>query len=38
MLSSLFQGIFDSASVTVIPVEQFLLCMVVSLGIGVGID
>ena len=37
MLSSLFQGIFDSASVTVIPVEQFLLCMVVSLVIGVGI-
>ena len=34
MLNTLFQGIFDSASATVIPVGQFLLCMVVSLAIG----
>ena len=37
MLDSIFQGIFDSASTTVIPVGQFLLCMAVSLLIGAGI-
>ena len=34
MLNSLFTGIFDSASTTVIPVGQFLLCVAVSLLIG----
>ena len=37
MLDSIFQGIFDSVSTTVIPVGQFLLCMAVSLLIGAGI-
>ena len=31
MFSNLFGGIFDSSTVTVIPVYQFLLCVVVSL-------
>ena len=34
MLDNLFSGIFDSATVTVIPVGQFLLCMAVALAIG----
>ena len=34
MLEKLFSGIFDSASVTVIPVGQFLLCIGVALAIG----
>ena len=34
MLDKLFSGIFDSASATVIPVDQFLLCLAVSLLIG----
>lgn len=35
MLSNLFGGIFDSSTVTVIPVYQFLLCVVVSLVLGI---
>lgn len=34
MFSNLFGGIFDSSTVTVIPVYQFLLCVVVSLLLG----
>lgn len=34
MLENLFKGIFDSASVTVIPAGQFLLCVGVALLIG----
>ena len=34
MLDTLFRGIFDAAYTTVIPVEKFLLCVGVSLGIG----
>ena len=34
MLESLFSGLFDSAAVTVIPVGQFLLCVLVALVIG----
>ena len=37
MLSNIFQGIFDSASTTVIPLPQFLLCVGVALAIGGGI-
>ena len=37
MLNNIFSGIFDSASVTVIPVGQFLLCIAVALTIGGGI-
>ena len=37
MLDNLFQGIFDSASTTVISVENFLLCVGVALVIGAGI-
>ena len=37
MLANIFKGIFDSASVTVIPVGQFLLCLGVALAIGGGI-
>lgn len=35
MFSNLFGGIFDSSTVTVIPVYQFLLCVVVSLLLGI---
>ena len=35
MISNLFGGIFDSSTVTVIPVYQFLLCVVVSLLLGI---
>ena len=34
MLDSLFSGIFDGASITVIPIGQFLLCVAVALVIG----
>ena len=34
MLNDLFSGIFDSATVSVIPVGQFLLCVAVALVIG----
>ena len=34
MLANIFQGIFDSASVSVIPVPEFLLCIGVALAIG----
>lgn len=34
MLNDIFQGIFDSQSVNVISVFDFLLCLVVALGIG----
>ena len=34
MLEGLFSGLFDSAAVTVIPVGQFLLCVLVALVIG----
>lgn len=34
MLNNIFQGIFDSQSVNVISVFDFLLCLVVALGIG----
>ena len=34
MLDSLFSGIFDSTTVSVIPVGQFLLCVAVALVIG----
>lgn len=34
MLNNLFSGLFDSASAAVIPVGTFLLCMAVSLGLG----
>lgn len=34
MLENIFKGIFDSASVTVIPAGQFLLCVGVALAIG----
>ena len=34
MLESLFSGIFDGTSVTVIPIGQFLLCVAVALVIG----
>lgn len=34
MLETIFRGIFDSASVTVIPAGQFLLCVGVALAIG----
>ena len=34
MLDNLFKGLFDSASVSVIPVGTFLLCVAVSLLIG----
>jgi len=34
MLNNMFQGIFDSQSVHVISVLDFLLCLAVSLGIG----
>ena len=34
MLNNLFKGIFDSASVTVIPAADFLLCVGVALVIG----
>ena len=37
MLDTIFQGIFDSASVSVIPVGKFLLCMAAALLIGGGI-
>ena len=35
MLSNLFGGIFDSSSVAVISVGTFLLCVAVSLGLGI---
>lgn len=35
MLNNLFGGIFDSSTTSVIPVSQFLLCVIVSLVIGV---
>lgn len=35
MLNTLFQGIFDSSTTSVIAVSQFLLCMGVSLIIGI---
>ena len=34
MLENIFKGIFDSASVSVIPAGQFLLCVGVALAIG----
>ena len=34
MLSTIFAGVFDAASVTVIPVGKFLLCVAVALAIG----
>ena len=34
MLDKIFSGIFDSASVSVIPLGQFLLCLAVALAIG----
>lgn len=34
MLNNIFQGIFDSASASVIAVDQFLLCVGVALAIG----
>ncbi|MCM1064735.1 MAG: DUF4956 domain-containing protein [Eubacterium sp.] len=34
MLNDIFQGIFDSQLVEVIPVSDFLLCLAVALGIG----
>jgi len=34
MLDTIFKGIFDTASMTVIPVSEFLLCAAVSLAIG----
>jgi len=34
MLDTIFAGIFDSATVTVIPIGQFLLCVAVALVIG----
>ncbi|MBR3016565.1 MAG: DUF4956 domain-containing protein [Clostridia bacterium] len=37
MLANLFKGIFDSASVSVISVDKFLLCVAVALVIGAGI-
>jgi len=37
VLDTIFQGIFDSASVTVIPVGQFLLCVAIALAIGAGV-
>ena len=35
MLNTLFQGIFDSSTTSVIPVGQFLLCIAVSLVLGI---
>ena len=35
MLSTFFQGIFDSSITSVIPVGQFLLCITVSLVLGI---
>ena len=35
MLNTLFQGIFDSSITSVIPVGQFLLCITVSLVLGI---
>lgn len=35
MLNTIFQGIFDSSDVSVIPVSQFLLCIGVSLVLGI---
>ena len=37
MLNTIFNGIFDSASITVISISDFLLCIVVALVIGAGI-
>ena len=37
MLDTIFKGIFDTASMTVIPVQQFLMCVAVALAIGAGI-
>lgn len=34
MLNTIFNGLFDSAAITVISVEQFLLCVGVALAIG----
>lgn len=35
MINTFFQGIFDSSTTSVIPVSQFLLCIGVSLGLGI---
>ena len=35
MLNTIFQGIFDSGTVTVIPVKEFLICIGVALLIGI---
>lgn len=35
MLNNIFRGIFDSDSVSVIPVEQFLLCIAVAIITGI---
>lgn len=37
MLNTIFKGIFDTASMTVISVPDFLLCVAVALAIGAGI-
>ena len=34
MMDKLFHGLFDNAAATVIPVTDFLLCVGISLGLG----